>query len=519
MRVEMNRAFATARREYIGPLLISLVAAFIFVSYWQTYVAIIAGDSGPEKYSHRAFVLPIFFVAIWSIREKFTALPVKACWLGLIPLLACGAAWLVGELALIQSLKNLAAILLIPMAVLTILGYQWAATASFPLFFLVFAVPLFGPIVPLLVDMTAAFTFVALQWSGILVFREGPYFELSTGRWSIVDACSGTEYLGAVLMFAMLFAWTVFDDTRKRIQFVAGAVVVGIVGNWVRAYLTMLIAHVSNNQYLREDHGSFGWYLFATLLFLYCLAGWQFRDPGPDNIARLATKTVSDERREGRLPISTMTIFIAILALISIVVWPAVHSILSHSIRVERAIALPRIQASGNWIEATPAQGDWVPALVNPTIQGMQTFVGPSGGVTLHIGVFANENSRSKLVTSVNKFVDSDSRNWSQVSNGRTLMTITGTEISPKTGVIIGGGRRIIAWQWYWLNGRTTGGDIQAKVWQLAGKLRGKADLGVWLAVSTYASGEDSTAEQLLRDFTRDLGPEIFKTLDAFARQ
>src|SRR6185295_10047944 len=86
------------------------------------------------------------------------------------------------------------------------------------------------------------------------------------------------EYLSACAMLSVLYAWTMYRSTQKRLIFVAGAILLGISGNWLRAYLTILIAHISDNQLLRDDHGTFGWLMFAALLFAYCWIGWSFRD-------------------------------------------------------------------------------------------------------------------------------------------------------------------------------------------------------------------------------------------------
>ncbi|MBL0125782.1 MAG: exosortase [Betaproteobacteria bacterium] len=138
--------------------------------------------------------------------------------------------------------------------------------------------PVHGPFVNLQVDLTAKFAHCGLSSTGIPVHREGPYFELSSGKWSIAEACSGIEYLSACMMLSVLYAWTMYTSTRKRLAFIAGAILIGICGNWMRAYLTICIAHISDNRFLRNDHGTFGWILFAALLFMYCLLGWYFRD-------------------------------------------------------------------------------------------------------------------------------------------------------------------------------------------------------------------------------------------------
>jgi len=513
LRNKMSKHFAQTQSQFIGPLLISLITFSVVLVYWPTFYDLILEGKSTGNYTHRIFVMPIFLIAIWRIRFDLGLQPVKPCWLGLLALFAGGALWLVGELAFIQVLRNLAAILMLAMAILTILGYRWFVTAIFPLFFLVFAVPFYGPIVPFLVDLTAAFAFNALQFSGVLVYREGPHFELSSGRWSIVDACSGIEYLSAVTMFATLFAWTVFDENRKRVAFVAGAIVLGIIGNWLRAYLTMLIAHVTGNQFLRESHGTFGWYLFAVLLFFYCMAGWNLRNDSVKSAANGAPEMAFTRGAAATVGGSWQLVLVCICTLLVILAWPFLRTTLSQASRTE-TVQIPRIKTAGGWIETSNNQTDWKPALTNPTRQSVQTFERRGTQVSVHFGLFANEDWHSKLVSSVNKLVDSESRKWSVVSTSRTNLTLAGRAIRPKTGSIVGGQQRVVAWHWYSVNGQPTADDFQAKLWQLSSRLRGEADVGVWVALSTPITGSDQSAESVLRDFAESLGPQLVWPLE-----
>ena len=51
-----------------------------------------------------------------------------------------------------------------------------------------------------------------------------------------------------------------------------------------RVYLTVMIAHVSDNRLLRDDHYTLGWILFAIFLFGYGWLGWRFRETQNEEI-------------------------------------------------------------------------------------------------------------------------------------------------------------------------------------------------------------------------------------------
>jgi exosortase len=262
----------THRPTALGPVVVILSFTAVVLVFWPTFHLLLASGPPGEEYTHRVFVIPIFLIAVWSLRFEVANLPMRIFWPGLIAIAGAGTVWLLGELTFIRLLTEIAAILMIPLVVLSIAGYRWLSAFSFPLFYLLFAIPIRGPLVELQVVLTARFTHWALMTSGIPVHREGPYFELPSGKWAIAEACSGIEYLSACMMLTTLYAWRMYTSNLKRITFIMGGFVMGICGNWFRAYLTIWIAHFSDNRFLRNGHGTFGWIVFAGLLFAYCLA-------------------------------------------------------------------------------------------------------------------------------------------------------------------------------------------------------------------------------------------------------
>ena len=61
-------------------------------------------------------------------------------------------------------------------------------------------------LVPPMMDLTAATTVWLVKLTGIPVYREGLYFTLPSGDWSVVEACSGVRYLIASFTLGLLYA-------------------------------------------------------------------------------------------------------------------------------------------------------------------------------------------------------------------------------------------------------------------------------------------------------------------------
>ena len=57
-----------------------------------------------------------------------------------------------------------------------------------------------------------------------------------------------------------------------------------IVANWIRAYVTVLIAHLTNNQWMAgSEHVTFGQILFSAVLLLMFWIGARWREDDPQD--------------------------------------------------------------------------------------------------------------------------------------------------------------------------------------------------------------------------------------------
>ena len=173
---------------------------------------------------------------------------------------------------------------MIPLAVWAILGNRDAARAwRFRSRFLFFAVPFGEFVVPKLMDWTADFTVWAVAASGVPVFREGNNFIIPSGRWSVVEACSGVRYLIASLVVGTLYAYLTYRSLLRRVVFIGISIVVPLVANWLRAYMIVMIGHLSSNRLaVGVDHIIYGWVFFGVVMMaLFWVAGYWREDLAP----------------------------------------------------------------------------------------------------------------------------------------------------------------------------------------------------------------------------------------------
>jgi exosortase A len=468
-----------------------------------------------------------FLAIVWSQRAELARLPVRPFWPGLLGLALLALVWLVGELALVQILSDAAVIAMIPMTVLAVLGPRWVRTMAFPLGFLILAVPLERPIVPVLANWTAEFTIMGLRAFAVPVEREGAYFAIPTGNWSVADACSGVGYLMSCLMLGVLSAWVLFRSTRKRIIFAAGALVIGIAGNWLRAFSTVMIAHLSENRLLRDDHSTFGWVLYAVLMLIYCAIGWRLRDAEPGG-APVPSTAPSAGEGSARRSCAFAAAALAVLALAPLIATALVQSpsaraqMLSTraqmlSTRAQmlsaRALEVADIAPQRSWTRVAQPAVEWKPELNNPYRQRVQSFEKDGRRIDVFTGIFRDQSRNSKLVSTLNQLVDSDRHDWALSERGAAATTFAGRPLEVATGAIVGRGSRLVAWHWYWVHGVATASGSRAKLAQLLARLRGEDDSAAWVAIYTEASRSPEAARSALEAFMREMGAPLERAL------
>ena len=160
------------------------------------------------------------------------------------------------------------------------LGTRLAGLLAFPLGFLLFAVPVGEGLIYPMMNFTADFTVAMLRATGIPVFRDGTFFSIPTGDWSVVEACSGVRYLIASVTLGALYAYLTYTKLWKRLLFCLFAIAVPVLANGLRAYMIVMIGHLSGMNYaVGVDHLLYGWVFFGMVITVMFFVGSFWRDP------------------------------------------------------------------------------------------------------------------------------------------------------------------------------------------------------------------------------------------------
>jgi exosortase A len=491
---------------HAGIVALALALAGLIGGFVSTATAMVGIWARSETFMHGFLIAPISAWLIWRLRGQLSQIVPRPSYWALLPLVAAGAAWLVGELAAVNALSQFAFVAMLVLAVPMTLGWTVARAITFPLAFLFFMVPFGEFLLPPLMDGTANFTVEALRASGVPVYREGLQFVIPSGSWSVVEACSGVRYLIASMVAGSLFAYLNYRSTRRRVVFFVVSILVPIVANWVRAFMIVMLGHLSNNKIaVGVDHLIYGWVFFGVVLLLLFWVGSFWREPDEvgDGAAPVRTDTFVDAGRGFGHAVPSLAAFA-----VAVAIWPLADRVLEHAGTAPAPVlAAPAVPAS--WTETTGGLTEWTPRFVGVPTQLHATYRHEGVSVGLYIGYYRDQADGRKLISSENTLVTSDDRKWTMLGSGNSKSEVASGPVEIRETVLKRvDGLRLVTWQWYWVDGKTTASDVVAKLYALQARLAGRGDDGAVVIVSTRAD-TPRAARAALERFVRDAGPAI----------
>ena len=498
---------ATTKSWQTALLLLLATIGWVLFWYWDTARAMVAIWARSDTYAHAFIVPPISLWLIWRKRRELALLqPAATLWLAL-PLAALTFFWLLGELTAVNALTQFALVATLIIATISVLGFQVSRHIAFPLAFLLFAVPVGDFMLPKLMEWTAWFTVLALRATGIPVYQEGLQFVIPSGNWSVVEACSGIRYIIASVTVGTLFAYLNYVSLRRRLIFVAVSILVPVVANWLRAYMIVMIGHFSGNKLaVGVDHLIYGWLFFGIVIMAMFAIGARWSETNP---AEAKTITVQAASTRESSPFWLVMLAIALLTAVG----PFAYRAITNADKAAPA-TLGQLKAPPGWASA-PAFTRWEPAYENPSATIRTTFDDGKGPVGVYIAYYRNQDYGRKLITSTNELVKSSDHVWSAVSRGNVQIRLIDSPLQARTTDILskenGTHSRFVVWKWYWINGRLTSNDIEAKLMTALSRLRGQGDDSA--VVMLYAPMENSS--ERLSAFAAAAGPQIQQLLAA----
>jgi exosortase A len=503
------------QRALIVLVLIELV---LLAGYFDTARAMVEIWWRSETFNHAFLVPPIALWLIWEKRRQLAGImPRPVPWI-IVPMVVVVFGWLLGELAAVNAVTQLALVALLVLAVPLVIGWPATKRIAFPLGFLFFAVPIGEFVMPKLMDWTAMFTVMGLRASGIPVYQEGLHFVIPSGKWSVVEACSGVRYLIASLVVGTLYANLNYQSLKRRLIFVGFSILVPLVANWLRAYMIVMLGHFSGNTLaVGVDHLIYGWVFFGVVIMIMFAIGMRWREPEvePQRETAMQENPVAQVRSVSLLSVAILGLGVALAP-------RGIITALDSGPELPPPMLSPASLAQGGWEVSDGALADWQPAFANPSGTLNAVLIKGERRVGVFVAYYRQQGYDRKLISSQNELVKSNDKSWAQVTRGSQDVVLAGQPVTVRSGTLrstlasLGAEPdRYQVRHWYWIGGRIVTSDHLGKLWLALDRLTGRGEDSA--AVFVFAQEPDATTT--LSEYLAEAGAGIRAMLEGPSRQ
>lgn len=261
--------------------LLRLAAAWVvlFVGFLPDWAAMARQWWDISTYNHILLIPLIVGWLVWQRWPQVRKLAPASWWPGLVLLGGACFIWLLGAMSGLDLARQAGVVAMLGACVPLLLGARVSTALLFPLFYLVFLVPVGEELVKILQTITADITIALTHLSGIDAVIDGVFINTPAGLFEVAEACSGVKFLIAMIAFGTLAANVCFVRWGRRAAMLAACVIVPILANGIRAWGTIYAAQIFGIEAAAGiDHIIYGWFFFAIVLALVIACAWRFFD-------------------------------------------------------------------------------------------------------------------------------------------------------------------------------------------------------------------------------------------------
>ena len=250
----------------------AILELLLIFAYFPTIVWMIDRWIAPDSYYGHGFLIPVIsLVLVWRKRKELASIETAPSPLGL-PLLTAGLLiHLVSAMVKVYFTSAFSIVLTVSGLVLALWGKKMLRSVAFPVFFLLFMVPL--PLVVIGTTTVRLKLFATLcathvlRLLGLPSLQQGNTIYLAHATVTVDDPCSGLRSLLSLVTLGVLFAYLQQTSLPKRAVFLLSSVPIALVANIIRIVLLAGIADIYGTEIaLRFFHDLSGFLVFALAL-------------------------------------------------------------------------------------------------------------------------------------------------------------------------------------------------------------------------------------------------------------
>lgn len=231
----------------------------VLMLYARPLGAMVGQWNASPMYSY-AFTVPLISLyVLWSRRHDLVARPPSPARIaGGLVLAAALLLLTLGQVAAIQVAEQLSFVVALAGLVLLLFGTRYLRVAAPALGYLLFMIPFWDTFTEPLhwpfQNNSASLGVAMLHGLGIPAYREGTVIALPNVTIEVARACSGVNYLVAVLALALPLSFLRLDDWKRRAVLIVSALAIAALANGLRVALIGALAYLEIGSPL---HGPF----------------------------------------------------------------------------------------------------------------------------------------------------------------------------------------------------------------------------------------------------------------------
>lgn len=498
-----TRSSRTRSVHIVVSAVLLVLFAILFLPTWQALVS--RWISLGETDGHGFLVLATFLYLVFYTAAKQP--PVGSVGQEKLPvlmLLFLSLLWQLANMSNVLLIQAIAVPLIILTAFVSVLGFRQSAGYIFPVFFLYFAMPVWGVLNPVLQKMSVSAVSWILAVVDIPAFIEGEMVHLPSGSFHIASGCSGLHFFIIGIALAALCGHMFLTGIRHKVFLLLVAGILAIVSNWVRIAAIVVIGYTSEMQHdlVVGDHYFFGWIIFVMAMIpLYFV------------VLKLEKIEISKGKRNGSIGIREKATnqWRRRLLVVSgaACLFPLIGFTMDWVSLANRTGEIPVQTVLGSWVWLDGGSPDWNPEYAGVSSEIRGQYRRQDAEIDIYSNVYVVQKNGEELVGQASGVLRPPAvlverpRDFEYVdSEGATQKVIRVVGIEPNQS------RQIVNF-WYVVGDRRFTSPTQVKLHELIARLRGKAGSGVvalMMQCESDCQTEQSTLAEFLAEYDDVLG-------------
>ena len=496
--------------------LITVVVLLTMILYQQTviYLAGKWNEISVGTYAHGYLVLVISLYLIVYNRKRLTKLTPCPGYSVLPLVFLTVLLWLAAVLVDVQALQTVGLLGVLFTVIWVLTGHQVMKILAFPVLFIVFAMPVWFPLSPLLQNITADVVFWIMRVIEVPAFRQENTIMVPAGAFSIEEACSGLRYLLAALTLGSLYAYLNYASLSGRAAVVLIAAGTALLANILRVFIVVYLGYATEMQHpWVNDHLMLGWYLFGGLVAVLLFIDARFyrhasakESTAIENAAaghvaeEMAAEEASDSKiscQKGRLQYFIIAgLCVIVLSIGPVIVYQQHNQ--QYTSGPEMNVVLPG--GIEGWSSPMTSANDWMPQY-HAAISTKSDYQVRGGNVSLFIAYYPVQTQGKEVINDLNRI--SQKKLWRTKYSHARVKHLQAFDVMEQVIENSQSDKRLV-WYWYNIGGQLTVNKYEAKVLQLAGLLIGQPQ-AYMVAVSVPVNENIERSREFIQGVVNDL--------------